>query len=138
MTREDGETFATWWADAWNARALERVLEHCHQNVVLTSPTALAVVGSPTVHGKEALRAYWTAALGRIGSLRFTVDRVLWDPVRRELGIIYTSEIDGNTKRVSENLTFNESDQVVAAEVFHGVSGPAPKGENADRRPADG
>jgi len=126
MTREDGETFATRWAaDAWNARAIERVLEHVHQNVVFTSPTALAVVGSPTVRGKEALRAYWTAALGRIGSLHFTVDRVLWDPVRRELAIIYTSETDDSTKRVSENLTFDERGQVVAAEVFHGVSSPA-------------
>jgi len=37
----------------------------------------------------------------------------------------YTSESDDNTKRVSENVTFDESGQVVAAEVFHGVSGPA-------------
>jgi hypothetical protein len=122
MTREDGVTFATRWADAWNARAIERVLEHFDQNVVFTSPTALAVVGSPTLRGREALRAYWITALGRIESLHFTVDRVLWDPVRRELGIIYTSEIDGNTRRVSENLEFSESGQVVAAEVFHGVS----------------
>ena len=121
MTREDVETFATQWVDAWNTGAIERVLDHFHQDVVFTSPTALAVVGSPTVGGKDALRAYWTAALERIGSLRFTVDRLLWDPERRELAIIYTSETDGKTKRVSENLTFNESGQVVAAEVFHGV-----------------
>jgi hypothetical protein len=125
MTREDGEAFARRWADAWNARAVERVLEHFHQNVVFTSPTALAIVGSPTVRGKEALRAYWAAGLGRIGSLHFNVDRVLWDPVRRELGIIYTSEIDDSTRRVSENLTFDESGQIVSAEVFHGVTGPA-------------
>src|SRR5258707_3435442 len=121
MMGEDGETFARRWADAWNARAIERVLEHFHQNVVFTSPTALALVGSPTVGGKEALRAYWAAALGRIGSLHFTVDRVLWDPVRRELAIIYTSEIDDNTKRVSENLTFDDSSQDVAAQVVYWV-----------------
>ena len=126
MTREEAETFATRWADAWNARALESVLEHFHPDVVFTSPTAVAVVGSPTVRGKEALRAYWAAALGRIGSLRFTVDRALWDPARRELAIVYTSEIDGNVKRVSENLILDESGQVVAAEVFHGVSGRDP------------
>lgn len=124
MKREDAETFAAQWADAWNARAIEKVLEHFHQDVVFTSPTALAVVGSPTVRGKDALRAYWTTALERIGSLRFTVDRVLWDPVRRELAILYTSVTDGRTRRVSENLTFNESGQVIAAEVFHGVTGP--------------
>jgi len=121
MTRENSEAFAARWAEAWNRRAVEAVLEHFHEDIVFTSPTALAVVGSPTVHGKEALRAYWTAALARIGSLRFTVDHVLWDPVRRELAIIYTSDTDGRTKRVSENLAFNEDGQVVAVEVFHGV-----------------
>jgi hypothetical protein len=74
------------------------------------------------VGGKEQLRAYWTAALGRIGSLRFFVDRVLWDPQHRELAIIYTSQVDGSTKRVSENLTFDSAGRVVAAEVFHGVA----------------
>lgn len=123
MTRDISETFAAQWAEAWNRRAVEAVLKHFHEDVVFTSPTALAVVGSPVVRGKDALRAYWTAALARVGSLRFTVDHVLWDPVRRELAIIYTSDTDGKSKRVSENLTFNEHGEVVAAEVFHGVPG---------------
>ena len=122
MTREEAERFAAEWADAWNARAVETVLEHFHPDVAFTSPTALAVVGSPSVRGKDALRAYWTAALQRIGSLRFTVDRVLWDPARREFAIVYTSEIDGKAKRVSENLTFDAAGKVVSAEVFHGVT----------------
>lgn len=33
----------------------------------------------------------------------------------------YTSAIDGQSKRVSENLTFDEHGQVVSAEVFHGI-----------------
>jgi ketosteroid isomerase-like protein len=121
MTRDDVETFAARWAEAWNARAIERVLDHFHEDVVFTSPTALAMVGAPTVCGKEALRAYWVAALERIGSLRFTVDRILWDPEGRELAIIYRSETNGGTKRVSETLAFDENGKVVAAEVFHGV-----------------
>jgi len=125
MTRESAEEFAARWAEAWNRRAVEAVLEYFHGDIVFTSPTAIAIAGSPIVRGKDALRAYWTAALERIGSLRFTLDHVLWDPVRRELAIIYTSTIDGNTRRVSENLTFDEAGQVVAAEVFHGVAGPA-------------
>jgi steroid delta-isomerase len=125
MTRDDGERFAAAWAEAWNARAIESVLDHFHEDVVFTSPTALAVTGAPTVRGKTALRAYWTTALARIASLRFTVDRVLWDPARRELGIIYSSAIDGRNRRVSENLTFDEHGAVVSAEVFHGVSDPA-------------
>lgn len=123
MTRENMERFAARWAEAWNQRAVEAVLEHFHEDIVFTSPTALAVVGSPVVRGKDALRAYWGAALARVGSLRFDVDRVLWDAARRELAIVYTSVIDGRSKRVSENLTFDKHGKVVAAEVFHGVPG---------------
>ena len=122
MSREDREAFAVRWAEAWNRRAIEEVLEHFHKDIVFISPTALTVVGSPIVRGKDALRAYWTAALAHISSLKFTVDHVLWDPVHRELAIIYTSDTDGKSKRVSENLIFNEDGQILAAEVFHGVA----------------
>jgi uncharacterized protein (TIGR02246 family) len=128
MTREDAEAFAAAWATAWNARDLESVLTHFREDAVFTSPTALAVVGTSTVRGKDALRAYWTTALERIGSLRFDVDRVVWDPVRRELAIVYTSAVDGRSKKVSENLIFDDARRVVAAEVFHGVALDAPAG----------
>jgi hypothetical protein len=50
------------------------------------------------------------------------VDRVLWDAARRELVIIYTADINGSAKKVSETLAFDEAGQVIAAEVFHGVA----------------
>jgi ketosteroid isomerase-like protein len=121
MTGEQARAFADEWAAAWNELAVERVLAHFDENVSFTSPTALAVVGVPTVRGKQALREYWNKAVARIGSLRFTVDRVLWDASARELAIIYDSEIDGRKRRVSENLTFGADGLVVSAEVFHGV-----------------
>jgi ketosteroid isomerase-like protein len=124
VTSDDARTFAARWAEAWNTGDVERVLAHFHDDVVFTSPTALAVMGIPTVRGKEALRAYWTTALSRLTSLHFTVDRVLWDAEGRELAIIYTSETDGKARRVSENLVFDAAGQVVAAEVFHGVARP--------------
>lgn len=122
-TIEEADLFAARWAAAWNRRDIESVLEHFHEDVTFTSPTALAVTGAPTVHGKGALRAYWSAALAGIRSLHFIVDRVLWDPQNRELAIIYTSDVDGRTRRVSENLTFDRAGRVVTAEVFHGASG---------------
>jgi ketosteroid isomerase-like protein len=121
MTGEQARAFADEWAAAWNELAVERVLAHFEENVSFTSPTALAVVGVPTVRGKQALREYWNKAVARIGSLRFTVDRVLWDVSAWELAIIYDSEIDGRKRRVSENLTFGADGLVVSAEVFHGV-----------------
>ncbi len=121
MTRVEAEAYAARWAAAWNDRDVERVLADFHEDVVFTSPTAQAVVGTPTVRGKESLRDYWRKALARIDGLRFTVDRVLWDERTRELAIVYVSEIGGRRKRISENLTFGADGLVVAAEVFHGV-----------------
>jgi ketosteroid isomerase-like protein len=121
MTRDQAAAFAAAWAAAWNERAVERVLSHFDDNVTFTSPTAISVVGVGTVRGKQALRAYWNAALARIGTLRFTVDGIMWDPDTRELAIVYVSEIDGRVRRVSENLTFGAHGLVVSAEVFHGI-----------------
>ena len=122
MTSAEARAFADRWAADWNRRDTEAVLASFDENVVFTSPTALAVVGEATLRGKEAIRSYWATALARIPSLRFTVERTLWDPETLELAIIYTSEIGGEAKRVSENLRFDEHDRVIAAEVFHGVA----------------
>ena len=99
MTAEEARAFAEQWAADWNELAVERVLAHFHDQVVFTSPTALAVVGVATVCGKQALRQYWITALEQVRSLRFTVDRVLWDAYTRELAIIYDAEIGGRTRR---------------------------------------
>ena len=124
-TRADAEKFAAEWADAWNRRDAEAVLARFHDDIVFTSPTALVVTGSPVVRGKEALREYWKMALTRIGSIRFSVIRVLWDSTGHELAIVYLADIDGRARTVSENLVFNDDGRVTAAEVFHGVHAPS-------------
>jgi len=70
----------------------------------------------------------WRIQVGDEGdrNRRLNSDPVLWDPRHRELAIIYTSEVDGVTKRVSENLTLDGAGIVVAGEVFHGVTGARP------------
>jgi ketosteroid isomerase-like protein len=118
----DPVKYAERWADAWNRRDLDEVLEHFDENIVLTSPTAQILMGHAVVRGKVALRAYWTTAMERIRTLSFTVDRVLWDPRRRELAIVYLSTIDGVSKHVSENLVLGVNGLVTAAEVFHGAT----------------
>ena len=121
VTRTDAEKFAADWAEDWNRRDVEAVLAHFRDDVIFASPTALAVTGSPVVHGKDALRTYWTAALARTASIRFGVLRVLWDAASRELAIIYLAEIDGRSGTVSENLIFDVDGLIATAEVFHGV-----------------
>ena len=121
MNLEDRQRFAAHWAEAWNRRDVEAVLRHFRDDVVFASPTALAVVGSAVVRGKSALRDYWNQALTKVTALQFTVDRIVWDGVRRELAIIYIEAINGRSRLVSENLSFDASGLVASAQVFHGV-----------------
>lgn len=121
MTRDDINEYVAGWIDAWNRRDVEAVIQHFAEDVEFTSPVAAAVVGNATVRGKEALRAYWLAALGRIGALRFTLDRAIHDADRRELAIVYRREVDGSNDRVCELLTFDDAGLIVRGEVMYGV-----------------
>ena len=128
MDRADAERYARRWIADWNARDLDSVLAHFEDDVVFTSPRALAVVGEATVRGKAALRAYWTKALAKIRSLRFTLDRIAFDPATSELAIFYDRAADGRVDRVVEVLRFGASGRVVSAEVLHGSVPARPEG----------
>lgn len=121
MTREEATAYARAWADDWNRRDVDAVLAHVEEDVVWSSPRALQVVGVPTVRGKAALRAYLLAAVRQVTSLRFTVQRVIWDPASAELSIVYDREIDGRRDRASEIMHFGPSGKVDRGEVHYGV-----------------
>jgi ketosteroid isomerase-like protein len=74
----DPLSFAGEWCRAWNARDLDGVLAHFHEDVVFTSPVARAVLpeSDGTCTGKAALRAYWVRGLELIPDLHFTVEAV--------------------------------------------------------------
>lgn len=120
MQRRDAEQFAERWIDAWNRRDIERVLSMYADKLSFTSPTALEVIGHSTVVGKSALREYWQKALAQINDLRFALDRIIWDDEGRELGIVYTRDVHGNSKRILETFRFDAEDLVVTTEVLHG------------------
>ena len=69
----DGRAFANAWCAAWNAHDLDAVLRLFHDDIVFTSPLASKVVpeSGGVVRGKEALRAYWSAALAQVPDLHF-------------------------------------------------------------------
>ncbi len=139
MTRDDAVEFAVGWIEAWNRRDIERVLATFDDDIEFASPTALVTVGVATVHGKQELRSYWQAALARVTSLRFTLDRALWDPETRELAILYVSDVNGAQKWVSENFRFGPNGKVSAVQVFHGVPRqPAPAPQVAADLPPSG
>jgi hypothetical protein len=114
--------YAERWAEDWNRRDLGTILAHFADAVEFTSPKALAAVGLPTVRGKAALADYWRIALSRIESLRFVVNRVIWDPATLELAIIYDRDVNGVRDRAAEILAFGPSGLVIRGEVLYGVS----------------
>jgi ketosteroid isomerase-like protein len=121
MNRDEAVEYTRRWTDAWNRLDVEAVLEHFDDDVIFSSPKALAAVGMPTVRRKGALRDYWMMALQPVKSLRFTLVRVIWDPDTSELVIIYDRQIDGRCDRASEILQFGREGRVVRGEVFYGV-----------------
>jgi ketosteroid isomerase-like protein len=121
MTRKQAVEYADRWADAWNRKDLDEILDHFEEEVAFSSPKAVTAVGTPTVRGKKALRGYWEIALGKITSIRFVVARVLWDESSRELAIVYDREVDGYRDRAAEVLQFGELGRVVRGEVLYGV-----------------
>jgi ketosteroid isomerase-like protein len=75
MTTPDPTAFADAWVDAWNAHDVEAVLAHFHDDVVFSSPVAARMLPETggVVRGKQALRDYWTHALGVLPDLHFDV-----------------------------------------------------------------
>ena len=111
-------------AEAWNARDVETVLAHFRDDVVFRTPVADQMLGTPVLHGKAALRAYWEEALRRIAHLHFRVDRALWDPAQRELAVLYEAELDGRRTRAMERLRLDEDGRVEEADALYGAPIP--------------
>ncbi|QHT56441.1 nuclear transport factor 2 family protein [Cellulomonas sp. H30R-01] len=78
MSAPEPHAFAAAWVAAWNAHDVEAVLDHFADDVVFTSPVAARLLPATqgVVHGKDALRAYWTEGLRQVPDLRFSVERV--------------------------------------------------------------
>lgn len=73
MDNAFAQQFAREWIDAWNSHDLERVLAHYSDDFEMNSPYIVQIAGEPSgrLHGKEAVRAYWTKALAMIPDLHF-------------------------------------------------------------------
>jgi ketosteroid isomerase-like protein len=69
----DAHAFARQWEQDWNRRDLDAIMSHYRDDVVFRSRRAVAIAGGGEVRGKQALRAYWKAAIERQPDLKFSV-----------------------------------------------------------------
>jgi ketosteroid isomerase-like protein len=121
MTGEQVEQFVQHWCASWNTHDLEGIVGHFSEDATFTSPKAAQIAGSHTLHGKDALRDYWRTAIERATTRFFTPERVVWDPERRELALIYISDVDGYRRRATEFFRFNDAGEVYAGEAMYGA-----------------
>ena len=70
--------FAEDWANAWNSHDLNSILAHYEDEITLSSPVALRLLGNSVVQGKPALREYFQRGLQAYPDLRFDIINVLW------------------------------------------------------------
>jgi SnoaL-like domain len=79
LSAAEARTFATDWIAAWNFHDLDAILSHYSPNVVLTSPVAAQLLGTPDgqVRGLANLRDYFQRGLTAYPDLRFELKDAL-------------------------------------------------------------
>jgi len=78
LTAGEAHELAHRWIEAWNDHDLERILAHYADDVVFSSPFIQKIGTSPsgTVSGRDALLAYFKAALAKYPMLTFRLHAV--------------------------------------------------------------
>lgn len=74
MTDAETQAFAAEWIAGWNSHDLDRILRHYHDDVTLSTPFVVRLLGRDgIVRGKAELRSFWARALERFPDLTFTL-----------------------------------------------------------------
>lgn len=112
MTEAFARQFADHWLAAWNAHNLDAVLSHYAPDFEMSSPliAAMGINPSGTLRGKDAVAAYWRAALDRLPDLRFEPIAVLAGAA--SLVIHYRTSFG---KLAAETFVFDQQDKVIRA-----------------------
>lgn len=110
--------FAKEWIEAWNTQHLDRILSLYSDQVIFTSPKALARLPHTegTVRGIEELRQYWAPVADLRPDLHFSLERVL--ETVNGCTILYHDE---NGLLVAETMLFDTLGKVCQGIVSHAI-----------------
>jgi ketosteroid isomerase-like protein len=110
----DYTAFAIEWEAAWNSHSLDRILAHYSEDVIFRSHKAMRLVGVGELKGKQALRAYWAAALEKQPDLSFVVVDVL-----QGYGMMVITYRNQHNVLAAETLQFGSDGTVIEASACH-------------------
>lgn len=101
--------FAQQWVQAWNSHDIDRILDHYDDDVTLTSPVALRLLGGDgSVRGKPTLKDYFLRGLNAYPNLRFDLLDTLWG--LETIVLYYMNTVRGN--KTAEVMRMNASGKV--------------------------
>ena len=78
ITKETAVQFAREWEASWNSHDIERIISHYADGIVLVSPIAGKLLGTPEVKGIEAVKSYFMKGLQAYPDLKFEIIDVLY------------------------------------------------------------
>ena len=110
----DCEAFATIWEQGWNSHNLDDIMRQYRDDIVFRSLKAIPVIGSGEIHGKQALRGYWAAALERQPDLKFSVQDVF-----EGYEMVVISYMNHKGILATETLCFDADGMVFQAAACH-------------------
>ncbi|HKN38515.1 MAG TPA: nuclear transport factor 2 family protein [Acidimicrobiia bacterium] len=121
LSEAEADSFVAEWMEAWNSQDLNRILDHYADDVEYFSPfiAQLAEPGGPgadgRLAGKEAVRAYFAAALARNTDLHFD------PPVHVAVGSGSVSFVYTSIRNLTavETLVFAPGSRIVARAHCH-------------------
>lgn len=120
MSLKNAEDFVDHWINSWNARDVEAVLSHYHDDIRFFSPIAGQIVNKPYLSGKSALAGYWSEAMKKFDVLRFELDEFTWTPERGLLAMYYIANLNGDRKMVCESQWIEVDGLVHKAAAYYG------------------
>lgn len=112
--------FASQWVSNWNNRDVEAVLSHFDDACVFESPLIKTYAGTTAIEGKQALRSYWNAALGRIKTLNFELETAVWDQEKRTLVVFTVADLNGKVTRACEAMEFDAAGRQRRGRAYYG------------------
>jgi len=110
----DCEAFAIIWEQGWNSHDLDEIMRHYRDDIAFRSLKAIPVIGSGEIHGKQALRGYWAAALERQPDLKFSVQDVF-----EGYEMVVISYMNHKGILATETLCFDADGMVFQAAACH-------------------
>ena len=116
MNEQRAISLAQAWITAWNRHDLHAIVQHYAPDVKFTSPFVQSLCGEPsgTIHGREALHAYFQKGLQAYPELRFELIRIFTGV---DSMLLYYRSVNGLL--AGEMMTVNNDGQIESVRVHY-------------------